>query len=533
MIRQSLLWATILMVVAEICSAQEPSRDTIAQGVKVSAVMLFAEFREGDTGAWRELRLGQKLPPGSHVRTLKRSSLEARFADGSYIRLSPESVILLQQDDRHIVLVQGSVYGDYRNSGQVQVPAQEMVVKIPRNRFLVGTEDATQRPPLIFSGVGATTILSGTSTPLSASPDSEQFPYGEKGPFYQQFPTGIRTSAIPETRRETVEYISTENMIQTTISHPLTPIVPTVEQPLPLPLRPVMDPPDPPVLSGESHSRSVTSPRPGHFGPEFDGSAFAFQSNDSTLAGAYLREYGTTGGHLWEVAVTPVELFGGDDDVSLTDANVRLNLRSMGGFTLGRQRFLTGTVLNTRIGTLVRQGGRDIQDAITWQPILTDPRMSLQLSCLVDAFPSGLPTAVSGLQWGWYSRLGYKMNVGQYGLNLTHNELGDQVGATLDFSVPVLRRHIELYGEVGKDTFSRDIVTVGFYFPRLYQKYDVDLFLEYSDVGDFGLPFTTEYLVRAYYPLNKRVYFFSAVDGRSRDSTEYGLGLMVRLIGSR
>ena len=134
-----------------------------------------------------------------------------------------------------------------------------------------------------------------------------------------------------------------------------------------------------------------------------------------------------------------------------------------------------------------------------------------------------------GKQTGWYARGAFQTDNGLVGLNLTENTLAPRVGGTVDFSLPVVRKRLDLYGELGRDTWGRDVRTLGTYFPALYQKYDLDLFLEYSDLSDFGFAYRNEFLLRAYRPINDRTYGVLALDKRDGESLRFGAGLVLQI----
>jgi hypothetical protein len=272
---------------------------------------------------------------------------------------------------------------------------------------------------------------------------------------------------------------------------------------------------------------------PNYFAPRFDGSLFLFkgEGRDRSIS-AFLREQGVIGGAYWELAVTPSNFYdpargSTDSDLDVTDANVVIKNKKWGSVTVGRQRFLKGPVQNTITGTLIRQGGRDIQDAITFSPKFSNKRVSLDLSYIVDAFPAGLPTAVSGTQPGGYGRLQYQTNFGTFALNGSRNSLGTKTGVTGDFSLPVVKNQVDFYGEIGKDTFNRDIRTFGVYFPGIFEKSNVDVFIEYTRLKDFGM--TNEWLLRIYPRINDRMSAIIAIDKASGGDTTFGVGLAIGL----
>jgi hypothetical protein len=58
---------------------------------------------------------------------------------------------------------------------------------------------------------------------------------------------------------------------------------------------------------------------------------------------------------------------------------------------------------------------------------------------------------------------------------------GGTMGYALDLSLPVVPNEVDIYGEIGRNSLQRsNFCTIGLYFPGLYQRYDTDLFIEYT-----------------------------------------------------
>jgi hypothetical protein len=473
-------------------------------GAEVTSLVRLVRYKPAGSTRWQWLPRDAVVKPGDQIRTLKRSSVELTLADGSTLRLAPETDFTLGTG-HDFVLLKGEVYGDYKAPGVVTGPGGETILQPQENLFIATLNP--ERPATNFS-----------------NPADALHPFGEPAPFFMTYPSGTFVQTIPGNligvgERLTADRIAADKVLEDVLPEE------TARE-----LRPIFLPPDPPEGYTHAAPESSTRARSGDLAPHFDGNVFVFQSNKGVQAfGSYLRESGFYGTAQWEVAATPSTLFDGDNHVELSDLNLKLRSRNSGDLIVGRQRFLAGPVQNARLGTLIRQGGQDVKDAVTWRPKLTDSRQNLQLSYLIDAFPSTFRNAVSGTQPGWYVRAGADTEVGSFGLNVTDNHLGRQVGGTVDFSVPAVRGQLDLYGEVGRDTFGRDVRTVGAYFPGLFESHDLDLFVEWSDVGDFNQPYSSQLLVRAYYPLNKEMYGFLAAERRAGADDLFGLGIVFHL----
>lgn len=229
--------------------------------------------------------------------------------------------------------------------------------------------------------------------------------------------------------------------------------------------------------------------------------------------GGRLHAYATKGNWLFDGAVVPLRIStntpGGrayDNRTNVTDLSATYRAKSM-QLEVGRLRFLEGPSQATLFGSMIRQGGREIVDGVRFTPRLTD-KDKLEVAYLYDAFVRDLPYNVSGRQKGFFGRYQRQESFGNFGLNLlkyTNSDVDDTFGLTVDFSVPVIRNQLELYGEAGRDPFRRDLTSVGVYLPGLYQKTGLDVYLEWARLKDSsvatGAP--NEFAVKVYKRINK------------------------------
>jgi len=204
---------------------------------------------------------------------------------------------------------------------------------------------------------------------------------------------------------------------------------------------------------------------------------------------------------------------------------------------IGRQRFLTGPTHVTLYGSLVRAGGREIMDAVRVSPRIGDA-YSLDLAYLQDAFPRKLPYRISGDQKGFYGRLATYRAAGNFGVNLlkySNSNIDDTLGATFDFSIPVVRDKVDFYGEVGRDPFRRRMTSFGVSLPIVYEKTGWDVFLEAAKLRDSSVAAAppTEYSARAYKSLNEHVNLVASVSHFSGQSTRFLVGFSVGARSSR
>ncbi|HEX8552541.1 MAG TPA: FecR domain-containing protein [Abditibacteriaceae bacterium] len=206
----------------------------------------------------------------------------------------------------------------------------------------------------------------------------------------------------------------------------------------------------------------------------------------TALYGGQLHGYLTRGKFLFDATIQPLRLRnpgGGTQDYSAVSSAHVLYRDSWGDVQLGRQRFAAGPTQATLFGSLVRQGSREVMDALRIKPRLK-PGFTAEAAYLIDAYPRNLPYRVSGRQEGLYGRAGVQRSFGNFAVNaLSYRDANTSTGVTLDFAVPLVRNEVELYGEFGRDVFKRRLTTVGLAFPVLYDRAGIDFALEYARLG--------------------------------------------------
>lgn len=260
----------------------------------------------------------------------------------------------------------------------------------------------------------------------------------------------------------------------------------------------------------------------------------------TALYGGQLHGFVGRGKFLADVSLRPLRLRrSGEatkDYSAFNSANVRYR-DSWGEIQAGRQRFVAGPTQATLFGSLVRQGSREIMDAVRIAPRLKDG-LSFEAAYLFDAYPRNLPYRIGGRQQGFYARAALERRFGNVGVNLlNYRGLNTSTGATLDFTFPLVRDKIEFYGEAGRDVFRRRLTTVGLAFPALFDSADIDLAIEYSDLGSSRRAAAppSELAVRAYKRVGNNVDILTTVSrfsGAVRDtSIVIGISVGARLVG--
>lgn len=261
----------------------------------------------------------------------------------------------------------------------------------------------------------------------------------------------------------------------------------------------------------------------------------------TALYGGQLHGFYGSGKYLVDVSAQPLRLRRTNsptmDYSAFNSANVRYR-DSWGEIQAGRQRFVAGPTQATLFGSLVRQGAREVMDAVRVSPRL-GKGVNFEAAYLVDAYPRNLPYRIAGRQGGYYVRGAVERTFGNFGLNvLKYNGLQTSTGATVDFVLPVVRNEVEFYGEAGRDVFRRRLTTVGLAFPGIFDSAGVDLAVEYADVGSSSLAVAPpkELAVRAYKRVGNNIDILATLSrfsGAFRDtSLVVGVSVGARLAGN-
>jgi hypothetical protein len=179
---------------------------------------------------------------------------------------------------------------------------------------------------------------------------------------------------------------------------------------------------------------------------------------------------------------------------------------------------------------MTRSGGREIMDAVRFSPKLGG-KLGAEFSYLYDAFPRDLPFNVRNNQEGFLGRIYTRQKLGNFGLNVLkykNSPVPDRTGVTLDFSIPVIKNKLDFYGELGTDPFRRDLRTFGITIPYLYQKTNLDLFIEHARLSNSGAAGGAgkEWAVRFYRKVNKNIDLVGAYNRfQGRKSSLLGLSI--------
>ena len=207
---------------------------------------------------------------------------------------------------------------------------------------------------------------------------------------------------------------------------------------------------------------------------EFDIEPFLVAANTQDFAGTRVRARGAHGDVYAEVgyryAFFGGKLFNGDSHSNVSEAFVEVKGKD-GTLTVGRQHVFLGPVHNTSTGALL---GLISSDAAMYQ-LPSKGRYQQTIGYVTDSKamrPGGFEGGFARGQW--YAGRG----------TLGYNVLGATdrggIGVTADMSQVAIPKYLDVYGEVGTNHRGKRVTTGGLYFPSIFQKLKLDVFLEYN-----------------------------------------------------
>jgi hypothetical protein len=224
------------------------------------------------------------------------------------------------------------------------------------------------------------------------------------------------------------------------------------------------------------------------FGLEATGLSLTSDRRPRTLYGVRLRPSGTAGPFFFALSWQPVNI-AGTTRSRWTETYITYKDEQLGTFRIGRQWLSQSPVNATLVGKLLIS---DIADAVSWQHRFGATNVTV--AYLYDGQPD------------------LNKFFGNVGISAMKVR-GGTTGYALDFSQPVIPNEVDIYGEVGRDSLRRSrYYTVGLYFPGLYQRYDTDLFVEYTKAPRNLPDFFTVRLFQTILP-NLRFVFIGARRG--------------------
>ncbi|MBV9866264.1 MAG: FecR domain-containing protein [Abitibacteriaceae bacterium] len=512
-----------------------------AQVARLGPVQHITEKKMGNDAAWQSAATGAALNVNDRLRTGKRSKADVRFTDGSLLRLGQLSSIEVRSA-KGVALTGGQLMFAMLKPGRVL--AGSATAEIKGSVGLITVKDDGTSDFSLFSGAMDVTSVQGTTSlrpgqsvsvrtdgTLSAIRATLPFFFadGTSDPDMLEPPSNAPHVGSPTNIRERQQPARTAINTSTTtsITQSMGPLVPfgisPAGRPNPFPTPfPTVPPPvdsrasiagsalprrsqvaeapnlplaNPPGTTADANAVDLGAAY-AHMG-QVDPSLGSGDEGDVRVIGVLgdAGRYGIGGriygagsqGHWFtEAEFTPLRVRTAAGDIrdlsTISNANITYRLRRT-IIKAGRQRFLAGPTQAAILGSMVRQGGREVMDAMSITEIMGKGR--LQVAYLYDAFPNNLPFRVPGLQKGWYGRYSLQEKAGNFGLNVLNYEkapISSGTGITGDFAVSLVPKQIEFYGELGRDPYKRRLTTLGLSFPGLYDRTDFDVYVEYAKV---------------------------------------------------
>ena len=540
-----------------------------AQVATVAAVQRAAEMRDGAN--WKRVGRGAALDLGDRFRTGKRSKADLKFTDGSLLRLGQLSSVEIREA-KSVALLSGQVLFSALRPGRILAGTGAAEIKGSVG-IVTLMPDGTAEFSLFSGAVEVTTPVARVDLPpgfwVRARPDGTlsavepapplRYSFGAFMPEINQeiSPSPFAGSQRNRRLRLTPERTALDVYNPNIAIRDSLPFRRSVASPAPTPngtpggesqigfgLR---------SLAGRTMEQNLENAIVDDRGAldhineadaglgRFSGFDYALLSGLSDAGnyavGARLRGFGVRGRWFGEVGALPLRVYADARNRRAGPHYSAVNLASLNyrtdGYNLqiGRQRFVSGPTQVTLFGSLLRPGGREVMDAVRFEPKLRAGR-TLEIAYLQDSFVRNLPYRVGGDQRGVAARAAIEnahANVGVNVLKYFNLSGNDSTGGTVDFAIPVVRDEIEFYGEAGRDPFRRSMLSGGAFFPGLHERTGIDLFVEYARVrgraGVAGVP--NELAARAYRRLNSHTYLVLGANRFSGGQSSVTVGLSV------
>ena len=236
-----------------------------------------------------------------------------------------------------------------------------------------------------------------------------------------------------------------------------------------------------------------------------DVEAFGVTSDPAALGGR-VRLHGAVGKSHYDIEGNYLRLLTGKNTNSYNALSVASVEREMGtGVTAfaGRRRFYSGpALLNLSYSQLL--GDRYSALGAT----VNKNGVKAEAAWLYDSNPD-----VRGAQGGFLASATKQVGAGTFGAQaLRVGSLSGGTGFSVSGSVPTSKgpTQMDLYGELGVAPDKSGVVTLGLYFPWIYQASDTDVFLEYSSHQDVSSSFMIVANRALTQGINLRAYFGSS-----------------------
>jgi hypothetical protein len=185
-----------------------------------------------------------------------------------------------------------------------------------------------------------------------------------------------------------------------------------------------------------------------------------------------------------------------------------------GDFEVGRFHWFPEPINNTTIGRLI---SFTTTDGILWRPP-TGEATQVDLGYFTDINPLFGPSV-----GGYAARVSFPARKGRFGLTaLGVSHSGGGLGEAADLIYPIIEHKLQFYGDGGQDPFHNDFYAFGIYLPSLFQRYHIDLALEYAYRDNFG----SSVDLNVYVPFARYFIALVTLSKPGSRSWEPGIGLL-------
>ncbi len=525
--------------------------------VKIVAIQLSVRHRAGPTGNFVTSAVGALLPPGSRVQTGARSKCALRFPNGGVIRMDARSDLVVQSaSGTSMQLSAGRLWAKVIAGTTARVEGSRGVAVVKGTEWTFDGASVTcyDGDVTFETDAGATDIPRGYegradadgAVTIAPAP-ARQYPGGDLIQWFGGLREGEALLATPGSpagiarkerdslgdrivREAVTPSKGTLNVIVQgdalsayaarvrAAGHQAFPArwgpFPGLDPKTLAPVAAFRSPLGPPALPASATAQVPQLPdRQYFFGPYTPADAFAYLAEGGSSFGLRVRPHIVWGPVYAEVGATVRASTWYGDGTDITEAFAQLR-QDWGEVAIGRQRFLKGPVNNSRLGSILTF---ETGDAARFSTDLDS--LAIDLAYVRKMSPIIGPTSQ-----GWYARAEYPALNGLVALNLVSHEGQGGAGYSLDAALPVIENRLDLYGEVGRDALDRNLYTVGLYFPGLYQREELDLFVEYADRQ--GAPELAT--LRLYKHFGEDVTTVFSVDRPSGGDVDFGAGVIWR-----
>jgi hypothetical protein len=467
---------------------------TAAPCVTVTGVVLNVTYRATATGSWAGATIGTKIYSGGRIRTGARSKVEVKFPDGSRVRLNELSdLVITDAAAKNMKLDSGNLYAKIIAGSGARITGAGGVASIKGTNLsydgqtlAVYEGKATHELERGDQEVAAGTASNRARPGVFAVPP-EKWEGCQFRPWFSDIRPGVSCQAAPGAPVGQKTKYSRAALWAAGSSLGLPPeaggldVILEGARPAQVPAAGTgpglgMAAALMAAAAGTSGSEALR-PLPrltgNIFGPSVAAEVYGIEGEGpEDLAGAHVRMGFVSGD--WFAGVGAMGQARDPSSRSatfLSEAFLAYRDEDHGDFTAGRQWFTQGPINNTRLGSLC---SFDLANAVRWQG--TAAGLDFDLSYLDDM----IVPAEEDLRGGLARAQGYVLG-GQVAVNVLYQAKGHGTGVSCDFSLPVWKGVLDLYGEFGSDPAGRHLETWGVYFPGLFQKCGVDLYLERSE----------------------------------------------------